>query len=45
MRLSSFAQILLAAAGLANAQFTEGTYTAVVGGTSTNKSLLGNYYN
>jgi hypothetical protein len=45
MRLSHLSQALLASAGHANAQFTEGTYTAVVGGTSTNLSLLGNYYN
>jgi hypothetical protein len=45
MRLSYVIRTFLATAGPANAQFTEGTYTSVLGGTSTNVSLLGNYYN
>ncbi|TVY75821.1 Peroxyureidoacrylate/ureidoacrylate amidohydrolase [Lachnellula suecica] len=45
MQFSHFTLILLVSALGAEAQFTEGTYTAVVGGTSSNLSLLGNYYN
>jgi hypothetical protein len=45
MLLKHFPQILLPAASVANAQFSVGTYTSVVGGLDTNSSLLGNYYN
>ncbi|CZR56138.1 uncharacterized protein PAC_06026 [Phialocephala subalpina] len=45
MHVKYFVQGFLATAAPTSAQFTEGTYTAVVGGLSTNTSLLGNYYN
>jgi len=45
MRFIYLLQALLPVASFSNAQFTEGTYTAVVGGLSSNVSLLGNYYN
>lgn len=45
MHVKYFIQWFLASAAPTSAQFTEGTYTAVVGGLSTNASLLGNYYN
>jgi hypothetical protein len=45
MRCSYALQVILVVAGVGNAQFAGGTYTAVVGGPDTNASLFGNYYN